>query len=336
MLVGTRVPPDWLHRPDDLRFLKQIGVDVVDITMDFIPGFLEAGMRLSREGLQQAVDAIGEAGLRIERINSLNSQTIDTFLGREGTERELDNVAHNTELIGEFRLPVLGVQCFQASQFGHFPGPDYSWVEGRGGYQHLHSDLSDALVDRPAPEGSPTHDELWERTIRIFQTVVPIAERFKVRVAMHGNDPPVPKLFGISQILYDFDCFDRLFAAVPSDYHGMTFCVGTRYESGQDVFEGIRRFGEQGKIFHVHFRNVHGRIPIDGWYEERAPDEGDLSMTQVAGALQDVGYTAAIDYDHVMRLVGDEHGKAYIAFCVGHARGILEGLAAGETRGEGM
>ena len=52
MLVGTRVSPDWLHRPDDLRFLKQIGVDVVDITMDFIPGFLEAGMRLSREGLQ--------------------------------------------------------------------------------------------------------------------------------------------------------------------------------------------------------------------------------------------------------------------------------------------
>ena len=59
-------------------------------------------------------------------------------------------------------------------------------------------------------------------------------------------------------------------------------------------------------------------------------------MTQVAGALQDVGYTAAIDYDHVMRLVGDEQGKAYIAFCVGHARGILEGLAAGETRREGM
>ena len=25
--IGTRISPDWLERPDDLRFLKQIGVD---------------------------------------------------------------------------------------------------------------------------------------------------------------------------------------------------------------------------------------------------------------------------------------------------------------------
>ena len=25
MLIGTRISPDWLERPDDLRFLKQIG-----------------------------------------------------------------------------------------------------------------------------------------------------------------------------------------------------------------------------------------------------------------------------------------------------------------------
>jgi hypothetical protein len=29
-----------------------------------------------------------------------------------------------------------------------------------------------------------------------------------------------------------------------------------------------------------------------------------------------------------MRLVGDEAGKAYIAFCVGHSKGIVEGLRA--------
>ena len=155
---------------------------------------------------------------------------------------------------------------------------------------------------------------------------MPIAESGGVLVAMHGNDPPVPALYGVPQILYDFDCFDRLFREIDSPNMGMTFCVGTRYESGQDVFEGIRRFGGRGKIFHVHFRNVHGRIPVDGWYEERAPDEGDLSMFEVARALRDVGYDRAIDYDHIMRLVGDEAGKAYIAFCVGHSRGILEGL----------
>ena len=92
------------------------------------------------------------------------------------------------------------------------------------------------------------------------------------------------------------------------------------------MFAGIRRFGAEGKIFHVHFRNVHGRIPVEGWYEERAPDEGDLSMFAVARALRDAGYQRAIDYDHIMRLVGDDEGKAYIAGCVGQMKGILEGL----------
>ena len=105
---------------------------------------------------------------------------------------------------------------------------------------------------------------------------------------MHGNDPPVPVFYGVPQVLYDFDTFDRLFTEVPSEHNGMTFCVGTRYESGQDVFEGIRRFGT--KIFHVHFRNVHGRIPEQGWYEEGIPDEGDLNMFEVARALKEAGY----------------------------------------------
>ena len=43
MRIGTRVSPDWLDRPEDLRFLVQIGVDAVDITMDMVPGYMETG-----------------------------------------------------------------------------------------------------------------------------------------------------------------------------------------------------------------------------------------------------------------------------------------------------
>ena len=31
MKIGTSMRADWLDRPDDLRYLKQIGVDCVDI-----------------------------------------------------------------------------------------------------------------------------------------------------------------------------------------------------------------------------------------------------------------------------------------------------------------
>ena len=326
MKIGTRISPDWLNRPDDLRFLKQIGVDCVDITLDISPGYSESGGRANRAGLEKVVETINKAGLKIERANTSNRDYIKTFLGRPGSEQELDNLIANTELCGEFNLPVMGIQCFQASLFGHFPKSLHSYIEGRGNYKHLKVDLSDAL-DQPSPEGAPTHEEIWERTLAIFRGVVPVAESVGVKIAMHGNDPPVSSIFGVPQILYNFTAFDRLFSEVPSPNNGMTFCVGTRYESGEDVFEGIRHFGEQNKIFHVHFRNVRGTILEKKSYEEVIPDSGDLDMYQVAKALHDVGYDAVIDYDHIMRLATDgPEGREYIAYCVGHMRGLLQAV----------
>jgi len=44
--------------------------------------------------------------------------------------------------------------------------------------------------------------------------------------------------------------------------------------------------------------------------------------------LQKVGYQGAIDYDHILRLsTDDKHGRQYLAYCVGHMKGIIEGLA---------
>ena len=79
MKIGTRISPDWLERPEDLRFLKQIGVDCVDITMDLVPGYRDSGARLSRRGIEQCLETIEGAGLKIERINSLHKETINTF-----------------------------------------------------------------------------------------------------------------------------------------------------------------------------------------------------------------------------------------------------------------
>ena len=326
MKIGTRISPDWLNRPDDLRFLKQIGVDCVDITLNICPGYSEAGGKANREGLEKVVETIDNAGLKIERANTSNGDYIKTFLDQPGSEQEIENLIVNAELCDEFDLPVMGIQCFQAGQFEHFPSAMHSHIVGRGGYRHLRVELADAL-DQPSPEGAPTHEEIWERTLKIFSSVVPVAESVGVKVAMHGNDPPVPSLYGVPQILYNFAAFDRLFSEVPSSNNGMTFCVGTRYESGEDVFEGINRFGQQNKIFHVHFRNVRGTIPENRAYEEVIPDSGDLDMYQVAKALHDVGYDAVIDYDHIMRLSTDSpEGREYIAYCVGHMRGLLQAI----------
>ena len=138
---------------------------------------------------------------------------------------------------------------------------------------------------------------------------------------MHGNDPPLYQYLGSPQILCRFADFDRLFSEVPSKHNGMTFCCGTRYESGEDVFEGIRHFGSQGKLLHVHFRNVRGTLPKSRGYAEVFVDDGDMPMAKVVRALDAVGYDGVIDYDHPISVAGDGPlPKQYIAFAVGYMR----------------
>ena len=146
---------------------------------------------------------------------------------------------------------------------------------------------------------------------------------------MHGNDPPLYRYLGSPQILCRFADFDRLFAEIPSRHNGMTFCVGTRYESGEDVFDGIRRFGTQGRLLHVHFRNVRGTLPRSRGYEEVFVDDGDLAMAKVVRALDAVGYDGVIDYDHPISVAGDGPlPKQYIAFAVGYMRGLIQSLGS--------
>ena len=104
----------------------------------------------------------------------------------------------------------------------------------------------------------------------------------------------------------------------------MTFCVGTRYESGEDIYTGIKHFGQQNKLFHIHFRNVRGTLPDTSGYEEVFEDDGDIHMKSVAQALKEVKYQRVIDFDHIMQISGDtNHGRQYIAFAIGYMKGLL-------------
>jgi mannonate dehydratase len=90
----------------------------------------------------------------------------------------------------------------------------------------------------------------------------------------------------------------------------------------------LRHFGAQGKLFHVHFRNVRGTLPQGHGYEEVFVDDGDLDMAQVVRTLHEVGYDGVIDYDHPITISGDGPlPKQYVAFAVGYMRGLLQSLA---------
>jgi mannonate dehydratase len=326
--LGVRFNEAWLasKNDEDLKFFKQLGVDWVDIELKLIKGYAEHGV-FTKADLQAFIDRLDACGLKIERANSLGPMCLNAHLNRPEGQREIDNLKRIGEMLADARIPVFGIQACQASL--HVDGARDGWQrrQGRGGYEYPEFSVERSKAAAPQPKYKVTSEQLWRGLINIYKQVMPTVEGSQTMIAMHGNDPPLYEHLGSPQILCRFADFDRLFHEVPSKHNGITFCVGTRYESGEDVFEGIRRYGARGKLFHVHFRNVRGTLPAAGGYSEVMVDDGDLHMPRVLRALDAVDYAGVIDYDHPMFISGDQPlPKQYIAFAVGYMRGLLDSL----------
>lgn len=327
--IGCRFSEYWLKskNDEDLKFFKQVGVDYVDIELKCIKGYQENGI-FAPADLKEFVSRLDHVGLKIERANALGPMLLNAHLDRPEGQKEIDNHKRIGEMLAEAEIPIYGIQACQSAQ--HVDNHRAGWTDeqGRGGYGYPAFNFERSQAAAPKPKYEVTKDQLWKGLINIYKQVVPTVEGSKTVIAMHGNDPPLYQYLGSPQILCRYADFDRLFSEVPSKHNGITFCVGTRYESGEDVFQGIRRFGTQNKLFHVHFRNVRGTLPTSGGYAEVFLDDGDLQMVQVLRTLAEVGYSGCIDYDHAMKIQGDQPvtPKQYIAFCVGYMRGLLHSL----------
>ncbi len=326
--IGTRINENWMksENDNDLRFLKQIGVDYVDITLDLIKGYTENG-EFTRRDLVELIKRFDGVGLKIERANSRARFYLNAHLARSESQKEIDKLKRMGELLVEHEIPVYGIQACQARL--HLTENRDRWVRkrGRGGYRYLHFDQDRVESMRWKPRYKVTSEQLWKGLLNIYRQVVPIVDGSKTRIAMHGNDPPIYDFVGSPQILCRHRDFDRLFSEVPSDNNGITFCCGTRYESGEDVLKGIEHFGKRKQLFHVHFRNVVGTLPDDRGYSEVFVDDGEMKMGDVVRALHDVDYDGVIDFDHPVGITGEGRlPKQYISFAVGYMRGLLHNL----------
>jgi hypothetical protein len=71
----------------DLRFLKQIGVDALDIELVMVKGYRETGT-ITRPALRELMGRFEAVGLRIERANALGDYILNAHLDRpEGRRR---------------------------------------------------------------------------------------------------------------------------------------------------------------------------------------------------------------------------------------------------------
>jgi mannonate dehydratase len=206
-------------------------------------------------------------------------------------------------------------------------------VPGRGGASLSAFDYAQAKQEPPLTEAGPISEEIyWDRITYFLKRVVPAAEEAKIRIALHPQDPAMPKATGfrgVHTVLGSVDGLKRFVAIMPSPYHGLNFCQGTVSEMlekpGEQIFDVIRWFGSRGKIFNVHFRNIRGGFLK---FQETLPDDGDVDMPRALRAYREAGYDGMIMPDHVPVIAGDTGAQKAFAFCFGYIQALLQQLRA--------
>ena len=110
--------------------------------------------------------------------------------------------------------------------------------------------------------------------------------------------------------------------------HGLDFCHGcwSEMHGGAGVLDAIRFFGERGKIFYVHFRDVQG--PVEDFTECLLGD-GNCDPVQTIRALKEVGFRGFLIPDHVPRMEGDtDWGHRARAWTVGYIQALIAAAEA--------
>ena len=92
---------------------------------------------------------------------------------------------------------------------------------------------------------------------------------------------------------------------------------------GKDVLETIRYFGEQNKLFKVHFRNVDQPLPH---FVETFLDDGYMDMYKVLKALREVDFDGVLIADHIPLMANDR--RVGTAFSIGYMKALLERVNA--------
>jgi mannonate dehydratase len=285
-----------LHRMQDLATANGITVDMTT------PPFLAS---ISVDVDKHASIMLGESPQRDRDIEDL--QTMIKNCATAG----IPAIKYNLQIPGDLRT-------------GRSPG--------RGDATYSTWKLAEAKPKTPLTRaGVVNADMTWERITYFLDRVIPIASQYKIRMALHPDDPSVPSpgYQGAERVLGTVDGLKRFIKIQENPYHGLNFCQGTVSEMlmnpGAEIFDVIRYFGTRDKIFNVHFRNIRGHRDD---FVETYPDDGDIDFVKALQVYKEVGYKYMLMPDHVPRVANDPTSNLQsFAYDYGYIRGLIQSAA---------
>lgn len=307
----------------NLQLAAQIGVEEI---VCLYPG-------LKLQDLLDTRDRVADHGMRLTTIERLIPH-LKIVHNLPGAQQQTDDFKTLIQNAAEAGLTTL---CYNWMPSDDWHRTDFAAKE-RGGALVTAFNLDKAessSVPRDTgyaqSEKKTSASELWDNLQRFLEQVVPVAEACGINLALHPDDPPLPKFRGNDQIIISVENMEKAAQLVPSPRNGLCLCQGSLASVGDiDIPAAIRRLGPRIKF--VHFRDVVGALPD---FRETFHDNGKTDMAACWRAYEEVGLdNVPIRPDHVPTLAGETNenpgyemlGRLY---AVGYMKGLRDAIANG-------
>lgn len=285
------------------------------------------------KGVKAAWQALG---LSLKVIEGPPALDVKTKLGLPGRDEEIDQFITFLRNLSALEIDTV---CYNWMPVINWTRTKHD-LPSRGGALVTAFDEEDLKNAPPVTTyGELTAEKMWQNLDYFLKAVIPEAERYGIKMALHPDDPPVDHIRGIPRIMTSVEAFKRMLDLYPSPNNGITFCQGSFASMGEegrgvDIPAAIEYFGRRGVIHFVHFRDVRG---YKSRFEETFHDDGKTDMYKAMSTYYQVGFQGPLRPDHVPCMAGDsnEHpGYSTIGtlFAIGYIRGLMEGVTKSKTR----
>jgi mannonate dehydratase len=281
----------------------------------------------SEESIAALKKACDENGLEMEVIESVPVHE-DIKLGRGRRDEYIDNYCENIR-----RLSKAGVRCICYNFM-----PVFDWLrtnlhtlaaDGSNSLSYNHEEImkldpkhlslpgwdesytAEELSGLLESYAGMTHEQLFDNLVYFLKRIIPVCNDVKMNMAIHPDDPPWD-VFGLPRIISTAEDYERLFAAVPDNTNGITFCTGSLGAGrDNDLLKMAYDYAKRGKIHFAHIRNIQYSNELDFREVGHKTDCGSLDIYGIVKALVEGGFDGYVRPDHGRNIWGEDAKPGY-------------------------
>lgn len=267
-------------------------------------------------------DDFEEAGFKIAGIEGHPVSFEKIKLGLEGRDEEIRNTNAAIKALSNAGINMI---CYNFMAGLGWYRTTFGMPE-RGGAETSEFSYEDSNKQGLTEWGEVNEDKMWDNITYFLERVMPVAEKYNMKMALHPDDPPISPLRGIARICTSAENYRRIMNIAPSPMNGITFCQANFRAMGENIYDLAREFCESGKVFFVHFRDIEGKARR---FHETFHDNGPTDMAKMLEIYSRSGFVGPVRPDHAPTMAGESkeskgYGMTGKVFAFGYMKGLMD------------